>query len=127
LPLHALGGLDLLGVAGADVVHVELADLADDIAPGWPKTGMPSRYTTSVGIDVTPYSCASSVSASVSTLANVASACFSLAFSKTGANWRHGGHHVAQKSMRTMPSPTVASWVSRVIVTVATATHSNVV
>ena len=37
--------------------------------------------------------------ASVSSLAKVASACFSAAPSKTGANMRHGPHQAAQKSM----------------------------
>ena len=47
---------------------------------------------------------ASSCSASVSTLANVDVGLSSLDASKTGANERHGPHHDAQKSTRTMPS-----------------------
>src|ERR671911_1870031 len=70
-------------------------------------------------MDVTPYIAASSRWSSVSTFANVTSECSSDAFSKTGANRLHGPHHSAQKSIRTMPSATVSSWFSRVMVSVA--------
>src|SRR5699024_9872243 len=57
---------------------------------------------------------ASSGFSSMSTLANVTSSCSSEAASKTGANWRHGPHHVAQKSTITVPpSETVERKLSR--------------
>src|ERR1019366_8017614 len=66
---------------------------------------MLSLITISVGMDEMLNCWASSVSASVSTLPNTASACFSDARSKTGANMRHGPHQDAQKSTRTMSEP----------------------
>lgn len=58
--------------------------------------------------------------ASVSTLAKVMSGLSSDADSNTGAKLRHGPHHAAQKSTRTMPSPfTVVSKVSSVSSVVA--------
>src|SRR5689334_6813968 len=74
-----------------------------------------------VGIELIWYWSASSCCASVSTLANVMSGCFSEARSKTGANRTHGPHHDAQKSTRTMPSPTVCSKFSDVNATVVIA------
>src|SRR4051794_2659644 len=46
--------------------------------------------------------CASACSASVSTFAKTMSELASEAFSNVGANCRHGPHHAAQKSTRTM-------------------------
>ena len=66
---------------------------------------MLSLITISVGMDEMLNCWASSVSASVSTLPNTASECFSDARSKTGANMRHGPHQEAQKSTRTMSAP----------------------
>ena len=64
---------------------------------------------------------ASACSASVSTLANTTSGLASDAFSNVGANWRHGPHHSAQKSTRTMSlSATVFSNASAVSWVVAT-------
>ena len=61
---------------------------------------------------------ASSGSASVSTLANVMSACASEAASNTGPKVRHGPHHAAQKSTSTMPSSSMSS--SKVLVVAVT-------
>ncbi len=55
----------------------------------------------SVGIERTSNAAASCCWASVSTLVKRMSSCFSDAFSYTGANWRHGPHQLAQKSIRT--------------------------
>src|ERR1035438_7122826 len=66
---------------------------------------MLSLITISVGMDEMLNCWASAVSASVSTLPNTASECFSDARSKTGANMRHGPHQDAQKSTRTMSAP----------------------
>ena len=72
-----------------------------------------------VGIDRMSNSAASICSASVSIFAKVMSVCFSEARSKTGANERHGGHQVAQKSIRVIPSlPTVSAKFSAVTATV---------
>src|SRR6266567_2858281 len=68
-------------------------------------TLMLSLITISVGMDEILNCWASTVSASVSTLPNTASECFSDARSKTGANMRHGPHQEAQKSTRTMSAP----------------------
>src|SRR3954454_22892842 len=38
------------------------------------------------------------------------SACFSLAFSNTGANIRHGPHQAAHQSTRVIPSAATVSW-----------------
>src|SRR5579864_1555519 len=93
---------------------------ASGSAPGRAYRMMPSRMIISVGMDEIPNVAASSGSASVSTLPNTASAYRSDAFSKTGANIRHGPHQAAQKSTRTRPPPlTVESKLSAVSSTVA--------
>src|SRR5712672_1381872 len=74
-------------------------------APGWANSTMLSRMIIRVGMEVMLKVAATSGCASVSTLPNTASGCFSEAFSKTGPNIRHGGHHSAQKSTRTRPPP----------------------
>src|SRR5450830_651203 len=71
-------------------------------APGWEKTRIPWRKIIRVGMDVMPDCDASACSASVSTLPNTMSWLASDAFSKTGANIRHGPHQAAQKSTNTM-------------------------
>jgi hypothetical protein len=63
----------------------------------------------SVGIEVMPAAAARDCSASVSTFANTTSSCFVEAASNTGANWRHGPHHSAQKSTNTMSLPSMVS------------------
>ena len=50
---------------------------------------------------------ASACSASVSTLPKTMSGCFSDDAPKIGANWRHGPHHAAQKSTRTISLSTI--------------------
>src|SRR5674476_178669 len=78
--------------------------------PGWAKTRMPSRNAINVGIDVMLASWARYCSASVSTLPNTMSGLAVAAASNTGAKLRHGPHHEAQKSTRTMsPSAIVVS------------------
>src|SRR3954467_2341836 len=52
---------------------------------------------------------ANSCSASVSTLANTTSGCFSEAALKVGAKARHGPHHEAQKSTSTKSLPLTVS------------------
>ncbi len=79
-------------------------------APGWAKTRTPSRKAISVGIERMPAAAASCCSASVSTLPKTMSGCVSEAASNTGAKARHGPHHAAQKSTRTMPSEVTVSW-----------------
>src|SRR6266516_2353181 len=74
-------------------------------APGWANSTMLSRMLIRVGMEVMLKVAATSGCASVSILPNTASGCFSDAFSKTGPNIRHGGHHSAQKSTRTRPPP----------------------
>jgi len=64
----------------------------------------------SVGIEEMPAAPARARSASVSTLRNVTSWCFSEAFSKTGANMRHGPHQAAQKSTSTMSFSSTRFW-----------------
>src|SRR5689334_16905068 len=89
-------------------------------APAWLNTMTPSRRTISVGIDMMPNAPASSCWSSVSILPNTMSVWVSDAFSKMGANMRHGPHHDAQKSTSTMSLlVTVSSKVSLVRVTVA--------
>ena len=71
-------------------------------------------------MDEMPNACASSVSASVSTLPNTASGYRSDALSKIGPNIRQGPHQAAQKSTRTMSAlPTTDSKFSPVSSTVA--------
>src|SRR5690349_12375139 len=74
-------------------------------APGCAYNTMLSRMIIRVGMEVMLKVAATSGCASVSTLPNTASGCFSDDFSKTGPNIRHGGHHSAQKSTRTRPFP----------------------
>ena len=69
---------------------------ADGSAPGCENTRMPSRYACSVGMERIVGTTGMPRSASVSTLPNTMSECWSDAFSKTGANIRHGGHQSAQ-------------------------------
>src|SRR5665648_660330 len=71
-------------------------------APGWEKTRIPWRKIIRVGMDVMPAWDAITCSASVSTLPNTMSGLAVDAFSKTGANIRHGPHQAAQKSTNTM-------------------------
>ena len=66
---------------------------------------MPSRNAISVGMEVMFAAAANCCSASVSILPKVMSEYFSLAASKTGAKLRHGPHHAAQKSTKTVPLP----------------------
>src|SRR5690606_7977650 len=57
-------------------------------------------------------------SASVSTLAHVMSGCRLDAASKIGAKARHGPHHAAQKSMKTIPSFWIVVGQSSVVIAV---------
>lgn len=89
-------------------------------APGWEKIRTPSRKAIRVGMDEMPAAPESSRSASVSTLPKTMSECFSAAFSKTGANIRHGPHQEAHQSTSRMSlSLTAASKLSAVRLTVA--------
>src|SRR5690606_5776594 len=95
-------------------------------APGWANTRIPSRKAMRVGIEVIAARAASSRSASVSTLPKVMSGCLAAAASNTGANMRHGAHHAAQKSTRTIPgADTVLSKFSSVRVLVLMTTLLN--
>ena len=103
------------GDVRSNVVHVQFADRGDDLferfagnAPGWEKTRMPSRKAIRVGMERIPAAAARFRSASVSTLPNTMSGWVVAAFSKMGANIRHGPHQEAQKSTRTIPSPVTA-------------------
>src|SRR5665647_2794649 len=88
-------------------------------APGWEKTRIPWRKIIRVGMDVMPAWDAITCSASVSTLPNTMSGLAVDAFSKTGANIRHGPHQAAQKSTNTMSlSAMVDSKVASVRLTV---------
>src|SRR5436190_3013027 len=95
-------------------------------APGWAYSTMLSRMIIRVGMEVMLKVAATSGCASVSTLPNTAPGCFSDAFSKTGPNIRHGGHHSAQKSTRTRSPPvTVELKFSAVSSTVAIVVASS--
>ena len=115
-------------ISAFDLRHVELLGLARPDPRARPAGARPTRGTTArrretasaSGIAEMFAAPASSCCASVSTLPNVTSVWVSEAFSNTGANARHGPHHSAQKSSRTMPGFSIVCLkLSVVMVTVA--------
>src|SRR5437764_594790 len=92
-------------MSSASALVISSSSAFSGSAPAWANRTMLSRMIIRVGMEVMLKVAATSGCASVSTLPNTASGCFSDAFSKTGPNIRHGGHHSAQKSTRTRSPP----------------------